>query len=98
MTKNKTKYGDVIGQLFEFAKENRPCSYTELNKFYQMKIRGKSSYDPVADRGGSFAHHMKSMRVPAKRHYSGNIEFLWKDTEKGRAGKYWFKRSWVGKS
>ena len=33
MKTNKTKYGNVTKQLFEFVKENEPVSYTEINKF-----------------------------------------------------------------
>jgi hypothetical protein len=78
MKTNKTKYGTVTKQLFEFVKENEPVSYTEMNKFYQMKIVGKKTYDPVKDRGGSFSHHLVSMRNKSKRNYSGMIEYLYK--------------------
>lgn len=86
--KTNTQYGDVTKQLFEFVKRNGPTTYTELNKFYQMEIKGKSSYDPVQDRGGSFSHHLRSMVQRSKRHYSGNVEFLAKASHPGGRGKY----------
>ena len=81
------QYGNVIKQLFEYVKLNEPCSYTDMNKFYQMKIKGKTSYDPVKDRGGSFSHHLISMRNKSKRNYSGKVEYLIKAT--GHKGKYY---------
>ena len=74
--KTKTKYGDVTKELFKFVIENEPVSYTEINKFYQMEIVGKKTYDPVKDRGGSFSHHLVSMRNKSKRNYSGVVEYL----------------------
>ena len=77
-------YGNVIKQLFEYVKETEPCSYTDMNKFYQMDIKGKTTYDPVKDRGGSFSHHLQSMRNKSKRNYSGKVEYLIKED----GGKY----------
>jgi len=84
MTKNKTQYGNVTKQLFEFVKENEPVSYTDMNKFYQMEIKGKATYDSVKDRGGSFAHHFVSMRNKSRRNYSGKVEYVIKED----GGKY----------
>jgi len=88
MKTNKTKYGDVTKQLFEFVKENEPVSYTEMNKFYQMKIVGKKTYDPVNDRGGSFCHHLVSMKNKSRRNYSGRVEYIKKKLG-GNRGKYY---------
>jgi hypothetical protein len=86
MTKNKKQYGDVTKQLFKFVMENEPVSYTEINKFYQMKIQGKKTYDPVKDRGGSFSHHLVNMKKKSKRNYSGVVEYLVK--KPGTRGGY----------
>ena len=85
---NKEKYGEITRMLLEYAKENEPVSYTELNKFYQMEIHGKDSYEPVSDRGGSFVHHMRSMKNKRRRPYSGKVEYLLKDRAAGHLGKY----------
>ena len=87
MKTNKTKYGDIIKQLFEFVKENEPVSYTDMNAFYQMEIKGKATYDSVNDRGGSFPHHLVSMKNKSRRNYSGRVEYLIK--ERGVRGKYY---------
>ena len=87
MTKME-KYGEITGKLLEYAKANEPVSYTELNKFYQMEIHGKDSYEPVRDRGGSFVHHMRSMKNKIRRQYSGKVEYLLKDRSAGHLGKY----------
>ena len=88
MKTNKTKYGYIIKQLFEFVKKNEPVSYTEMNKFYQMNIKGKKTYDSVNDRGGSFPHHLVSMKNKSRRNYSGRVEYLIKERG-GNHGKYY---------
>ena len=75
----KRPYGNIIAKLFEYVKLNEPCSYTDMNKFYQMEIKGKTTYNPVKDRGGSFAHLFVSMRNKSRRNYSGKVEYLIKE-------------------
>ena len=86
--KNKTKYGNIIKQLFEFVKKNEPVSWTEMNKFYLLNIKGQKTYDPIWDRGGSFCHHLVSMKNKSRRNYSGKIEYIKKELG-GNRGKYY---------
>tara|TARA_R110001583_G_scaffold24369_1_gene88980 strand:- start:5072 stop:5380 length:309 start_codon:yes stop_codon:yes gene_type:complete len=86
MTKetNSNYYGLITQKLFEYVKLNQPCSYTELNKYYQFVCTGRNTledWDPVKDRGGSFSHHFVNMRNKSKRNYSGKIEYLIKDSD-----------------
>ena len=53
-----------------------------------MNIKGKKTYDPVKDRGGSFSHHLVSMRKMSKRNYSGRVEYIKKELG-GNRGKYY---------
>jgi len=83
----KRPYGNIIGKLFEYVEFHEPCSYTELNKYYQYISKGKNileDWDPVRDRGGSFSHHFQSMRNKSRRNYSGKVEYLVKQNTGGK--------------
>lgn len=75
-------HGSIIGNLFEFCKFKNGATYTEMNMFYLGKT--PETYNSHNDRGGSFVHHLESMRENRKRRYNGKYVYVEK------RGKKWF--------
>ena len=74
---DQSKRGWITEALYQFCENMGGATYTELNKFYHHLQGGSiQEYEknPTGYRGGSFAHHLVSMKYPAKRVYSKSIK------------------------
>lgn len=82
---DQSKHGWITEALFQFCENMDGATYTELNKFYHWLGGGSiQEYEknPTGFRGGSFVHHLASMRSPAKRVYSKSIKSVRKENGK----------------
>lgn len=82
---DESKHGWITEALFQFCENMGGATYTELNKFYHWLGGGSiQEYEknPTGFRGGSFVHHLASMRSPTKRVYSKSIKSVRKENGK----------------
>ena len=56
-------YGQVTNQIWQFMNSKPDATFTEMKTFYDVYIRGNSSMIE----GGSFIHHLQSLRNPSKK-------------------------------
>jgi hypothetical protein len=63
-----SKRGSIVESIFRFSEAMNGATYTELNMFYLGK--NHETYDSYNHRGGSFIHHLDSIRKSGYRVYS----------------------------
>ena len=56
-------YGQISKQIWQFMNSKPEATFTEMKTFYDVYIRGNSSIIE----GGSFIHHLQSLRNPSKK-------------------------------
>lgn len=60
---SKKPYGTITQQIWQFMNSIGEATYTEMKTFYDVDIRGNAT---MID-GGSFIHHLQSLRKPSKK-------------------------------
>ena len=79
MKNNNYKYGEITNSILDYVEALGEASFTDMNKFYKNGyIDGE--YDSYKDRGGSFCHHLVSLREPRKRMFDGRCRWLVKQS------------------
>jgi hypothetical protein len=76
----KWKTGEITASILDFVEFLGEATFTEMNKFYLKDIQGYKEYDPVRNRGGSFCHHLTSLKEPRKRMFDGRYRYLVKQS------------------
>lgn len=56
-------YGTITNQIWKFMNGIGEATFTEMKAFYDIDIRGNAT---IID-GGSFIHHLQSLRKPSKK-------------------------------
>ena len=56
-------YGTIANQIWQFMNSIGEATFTEMKAFYDIDIRGNAT---IID-GGSFIHHLQSLRKPSKK-------------------------------
>ena len=80
MRNNNYKYGEITKLILDYVEYLGEATFTEMNKFYHQDIRGYMNYDPINNRGGSFCHHLVSLKEPRKRMFDGRYRYLVKQS------------------
>ena len=60
---SKKPYGTITKQIWQFLNNRMDATYTELKTYYDVVIRGNA----IMINGGSFIHHLQSLRNPSKK-------------------------------
>ena len=60
---SKQPYGQIAKQIWQFMNNRMDATYTEMKTYYDVDIRGNQSIIE----GGSFIHHLQSLRKPSKK-------------------------------
>lgn len=60
---SKQPYGQIAKQIWQFLNNRMDATYTELKTYYDVDIRGNKTIL----NGGSFIHHLQSLRNPSKK-------------------------------
>ena len=60
---SKKPYGMIAKQIWQFMNNRMDATYTEMKTYYDVDIRGNQSIIE----GGSFIHHLQSLRKPSKK-------------------------------
>lgn len=73
-------WGYITQELLDYVERNMKVSFSELKRYYDVVLRGK----PKMETGGSFTHHLQSLRryVNAKNRRCGR--YLIKDMNDGK--------------
>tara|TARA_R100000234_G_C4952432_1_gene157963 strand:- start:422 stop:718 length:297 start_codon:yes stop_codon:yes gene_type:complete len=72
----KWKTGEITSSILDYVEFLGEATFTEMNRFYHQDIHEYKEYDPVKNRGGSFCHHLKSLKEPRKRVFDGRYRWL----------------------
>ena len=80
MKNNNYKYGEITKLILDYVEYLGEATFTEMNKFYHQNTRFSSNYDPIKNRGGSFCHHLVSLKEPRKRMFDGRYRYLVKQS------------------
>ena len=76
MRNNNYKYGEITNSILDYVESLGEASFTDMNKFYHQDIRGYMNYNPINNRGGSFCHHLTSLRQARRRTFDGRCRWL----------------------
>ncbi len=76
MRNNNYKYGEITNSILNYVESLGEASFTDMNKFYKYGVRNSKSYDSYRDRGGSFCHHLTSLRQARRRTFDGRCRWL----------------------
>ena len=76
MRNNNYKYGEITNSILDYVEYLGEASFTDMNKFYHQNTQFSSNYDPIKNRGGSFCHHLVSLRQPRRRAFDGRSRWL----------------------
>ena len=60
---SKKPYGTIAQQIWQFMNSIGEATFSEMKTFYDVDIRGNAT---MID-GGSFIHHLQSLRKPSKK-------------------------------
>ena len=60
---SKKPYGTITKQIWQFMNNRMDATFSEMKTFYDVDIRGNAT---MID-GGSFIHHLQSLRNPSKK-------------------------------
>lgn len=60
---SKKPYGMIAKQIWQFMNNRMDATFSEMKTFYDVDIRGNAT---MID-GGSFIHHLQSLRNPSKK-------------------------------
>ena len=60
---SKQPYGQIAKQIWQFMNNRMDATYTEMKTYYDVDIRGNKTIL----NGGSFIHHLQSLRKPSKK-------------------------------
>ena len=60
---SKQPYGFITKQIWQFMNNRNEATYSEMKTYYDVDIRGNQTMI----NGGSFIHHLQSLRNPSKK-------------------------------